>query len=232
MGFTTNQVTTTTARLAWIIEKFEAACGVGNATSETTGKAGANEQTHILGTADAAVITAMLPAATRLKDRLIASNYFGAVSEYMQYLDAVLGGLNDWLADNGIYLSYQLRKAFPGLQARYCFPPVTVLGTLLNTTGTWSDTLDADGLDADDSGPAKLEVVPTEETTLEIELEVTGVDFAGNIVTAEATIPAETSAAVSLGTARFARLTSTATTGGSSGDELTIQTVLDRDPAI
>lgn len=234
MGLTKAQVLATTARQTWIVNAIEAACGTDNVTDNTTGIAGANEEAHILGSGDAEAINALLPSATRLKERLTAKNYFGAISEYLRDLDAALGGINNWLATNGEYVSAQLRKAYPVLQARYCFPPVTSLGTVTNSAGTWGETLDVNGLNAEESGPAMLEAVPTGNVTVEISLTVNGVDFAGNIVSETATLATSVTAgqAVALGTSRFARITGTTVSGGATGDDITIRTKFDRAAAL
>lgn len=240
MGLTSDQVLTTTARLTWIINAFEAACGVGNVTADTTGIAGANEETHILGTADTEAINAMLPASTRLKERLTAQNYFGAVAEYLQGLDAALGGLNTWLSDNGKYISAQLRKAYSVLQARYCFPPVTDFGSIvLSGSGTGAFT-EENTVDTDDYGDALIEIV-TESVigAAEITGTIHGSDYNGNAVQADYTITAATGndATVAIaGTTRFVSvdktLTDAAISGGTAADAYRIQTKVDRAAAI
>ena len=178
----------------------------------------------------------MLPAASRLKERTPAGNYFGAISEYLTALNAALGGLNDWLADNGLYISSQLRKVFAQLQARYTFPPVTDFGSMAvsgSGTGTWTEQ---DSVDTDLYGDGLIEFV-TESLigVADIVATIVGIDFDGDTVTTSGTIPdgtADATVVAIAGTTRFAAITSVTFTGGTAADAFRIQTKFDRAAAI
>lgn len=236
MGLSSANVLRISQRLNWLVDAFETACGVANVTATTTGICGANEEAYILATADAAAINAMLPAASRLKERTPASNYFGAIAEYLKALDVALGGLNDYLATNALHVSYQLRKAYSKLQVRYVFPPVTDFGSMAvsgSGAGTWTAQ---DHVDTALYGDGLIEFVAESLIgAASIVATINGTDFDGDAVTTSGTIPNGTQNAATVaiaGAVRFATITTVTFTGGTAADAFRIQTKYDRAAAI
>ena len=162
--------------------------------------------------------------------------YYAAWFDFMRAIDDHVGGINEYLADNGLYVHYLVRAAYPSIQVRRTFPPVTDFGSMAVTgagVGTWTPQ---DSVDPTLYGDGLIEVV-TESLigAADIVLTITGTDWMGNASAATCTIPAATANDATIavsGLDRFVSIDADPTfTGGTNGDAFRIQTKQDRAPA-
>lgn len=221
-----------TKRIAKIIDLFIAACGTGSETN-TTSKGGANAKTAVLALGDADQVNALLPAASVLAEALKTTQYYGGLTAWIKALSDHVEGINDFLSDESSYVHFNLRAAYPKLQARYVFPPVTELANALYN-GSWVDTCEVNTIDIDSYGHALIEF-HTESVigAADIDVVITGENYDGEVVQTSGTIPTATgddTVVAIAGSVRFVKITDLEITGGTASDAFRIDTKFDRTP--
>lgn len=224
-----------TKRIAKIIDLFNTAIGDGD-DANTPSKGGANALAAIAALGDNDQLTALLPSAVIVADALKQANYYGALYPWLLKLDAHVGGINDYLNDNSLHIHFNCKTAYPVIQVRHIFPPVTDFGSMAVSgagAGTWTGQ---DSVDTSLYGDGLIEIV-TESVigAADIILTITGLDFDGNVVDETCTIPNATGNDTTIavdGTDRFVSVDADPTfTGGTAADAFRIQTKFDRTPS-
>jgi hypothetical protein len=148
--------------------------------------------------------------------------------------------VNTWLTSSGLRVHHLFRRGGnSSLSPVNVFPPVTIMGIFEVTgsgTGTWTEDPDT-GAEVDTSmyADAQLEVMVINQSigAASITVSITGTDFEGNAQGPHtAVIPdgsvVGTKVDVGTGDDRFATVTLVTITGGTSGDDLQVQTKEDR----
>jgi len=225
-----------TKRIAHMIALIQTAFGDGD-DANTPGKGAASALTAIAALGDNDQLNALLPAAVRFAAAAVYQNYYyKAMYDFLRAMDEHVGGINDYLSDNSLYVNYLTRLAYPKILVAYTFPPVTDFGSMAVSgaaTGTWTAE---DTVDTSLYGDAQIEIV-TESLigAADIVLTISGTDHDGNTSQATCTIPATTANDTTVdvdGAAtadRFAAVDADPTfTGGTASDAFRIQTKLDR----
>jgi len=229
----TSDFLTETKRIAKILDLTDTGIGDGDDTN-TPSKGAANALAAIAALSDSDQLTALLPGAVQFAAALKAESMKGACAAWMRVIDAHVGGMNDYLSDNALYVHYSLRDVWTSLRARYVFPPVTELASSSRAAGTWTDAVETNTIDTDSYGSGLIEFYTQAAIGVaDIEVTVTGENYDGETVQTSGTIPAstgDTTVVAIAGAVRFVKITSLTVTGGTDGDAFLIRTKFDRDP--
>jgi hypothetical protein len=182
----------------------------------------------------------LLPAASNLVAAMVLEG--GLASLFYEFNAAVVShigtDLDTFLSDALLRVHNLWRRGGNlAIAAENVFPPVTILGTVA-VTGSGAGTLtmdpDTDGAINTIYADAELEVkvINQQLGAAQIVLTVVGTNFLGGVETHTATITAEAAenAVFDVGTSgdRYYTLTSVTLTGGTNGDDLQIQSKVDR----
>lgn len=218
---------------------------IGDEDTPTTAAAYAaavrNTITALADPGEAKMTIDLLPAA---RDMVTNVGNLARIATYVAGFNSALlshlgSDLNTWLTVGGLRVHPLFKQGGnASVLPVNVFPPVTVLATVAVTgAGAGTLTLDPTTLSLINTAlygdaPLEVKVINQQLGASQIVMTVVGTDFAGVAQSHVATITSEAAenAVYAVGTVsdRFARVTAVTFTGGTNGDDLQIQSKVDR----